>query len=174
MRDEQGRIVGVRLRALHGGKKWSISGSRSGLFLSRVHRPEGRHLFVVEGATDLAAALDLGLPSIGRSNCRSGFHQIHGYLQRLGTAKVTVVADNDGPGRGGAIALANDLAKRSIAASVIVPPSGNDLRDSICGGIKAEDLFEAVPIFTAAAQSRPVQLTMDFAGADITPPTAAR
>lgn len=168
MRDELGRIVGIRLRALNGTRKWSISGSRSGLFLSRTHRPEGDRLFVVEGATDLAAALDLGIPSIGRCSCRSGFHQIRGYLQRIGVAKVTMVADNDGPGRSGAIALANDLAKRSIEASVIVPPIGNDLRDSIRAGVKPGDLYGANPIHVAAAQCRPIQLTMDFLVADAT------
>lgn len=59
----ENRIVGIRFRDLH-GRKWAAKGSRNGLFLPSTFDPT-RTITIVEGPTDTAAALDMGLNPIG-------------------------------------------------------------------------------------------------------------
>ena len=63
--DGYGNMVGIRLRNERG--KFAVRGSRQGLFLASV--PVQKTLFVCEGPTDTAAAIDLGLFAVGRPNC---------------------------------------------------------------------------------------------------------
>ncbi|NND96532.1 MAG: hypothetical protein HKN47_04285 [Pirellulaceae bacterium] len=162
MRDANGRVIGIRLRSDDGRKKWSVTGSHAGLFISRSDRPRGDAVYIVEGASDMCAAIDLGLPSIGRPSCRGLSLETCDYMSRVGYRCATVIADNDPPGRAGARDLARDLSIHGFDAQVAVPPNGtNDLRQYVMGrnhpiGFSLETLYEfaAKPVMT--------QLAFDF------------
>lgn len=136
MRDGDGRIVGIRLRNQE-GRKWAVSGSKAGLFYpADLQLGEFRDIVILEGPTDTAAALTLGLPAVGRPSCNSGEEDLRRLVSRLGVRQVTIVADHDEaksrandssywrPGTIGAAKLAQDL-KRMYR---IVTPPDKDFR----------------------------------------------
>lgn len=158
MRDGAGRVVGIRLREYGGSRKWSVSGSRDGLFHdpslapteSYANGTRGREIVVVEGATDCIAGYALGLPCVGRSSCGAGADALRALCARLSVSRVTVVADNDRhrlrpdgtpwrPGVDGARALAASLGR---AYRIVTPPK-KDLREWLYAGLTAE-AFRAV------------------------------
>ncbi len=63
MRDEQRKVVGIRLRN-HVGRKWAVEGSKHGLFFPKTLRRD--ILLIVEGPTDSATAIDFECDVIGR------------------------------------------------------------------------------------------------------------
>lgn len=80
MRDENDNVIGIRLRTPQkwkGKDKYSVEGGTAGLFLPRIadNLAGGGRAFVLEGASDTPAAIDLGLPAsgavIGRDNANS-------------------------------------------------------------------------------------------------------
>lgn len=135
MRDGDGRIVGIRLRD-HGGRKWAVSGSKSGLFYP-ADIAQGGEVVVLEGPTDTAAALTLGLNAVGRPSCNAGVEELARLVERLRFKKVTIVSDNDRahrrpaddaiwrPGPDGAFRLPQKLKR---IYRVVVPPC-KDFRD---------------------------------------------
>jgi hypothetical protein len=124
MRDGFGNMVGIRLRNMK-GEKWSVKGSRSGLFLPYIN-PEP-HAYVVEGATDTLAALSLNLFAVGRPSCSGGLFQLKTLFERLGTKRITIIADNDTPGLDGAQSLVRNI---QIPCCVITLPC-KDLREFV-------------------------------------------
>jgi hypothetical protein len=145
MRDAAGQITGIRLR-LPTDEKRSIRSSLSGLFLLRSQRPTGEHLFVVEGASDVAAGFDLGLHCIGRPSCTGGVQQLREYIARHGYRAATVVADHDSSGITGAIRLAKCLSVAGIASRVlVVPQESGDLRGMMQSGAEIADI-DSLPI----------------------------
>lgn len=149
MRDGSGKIVGIRLRRYNSSDKWSVSGSKDGLFYDPDLQPlesvykgvRGREIVIVEGATDAIAGYTLGLPAVGRSSCNTGVEHLKELCSRLRVNRVTIVADNDPyksrpgsasrpptrwrPGLDGAARLAKDLGRLYR----IVRPPEKDLRD---------------------------------------------
>ena len=135
MRDGDGRIVGIRLRS-HEGRKWAVSGSKSGLFYP-ADIAQGGEVVVLEGPTDTAAALTLGLNAVGRPSCNAGVEELTMLVERLRVKKVTIVSDNDRahrrpaddaiwrPGSDGAFNLPQKLKR---IYRVVVPPC-KDFRD---------------------------------------------
>jgi hypothetical protein len=119
----QGKPVGIRLRA-EDGRKWSVRGGRGGLF---VPRGGARTAYVVEGATDLAAAITLGLWGIGRPSCRGSVAHLQVTINRLYIQRAILISDNDRPGIEGAKALASEL--QIPVASMLLP--AKDLRQFI-------------------------------------------
>jgi hypothetical protein len=65
MYDALRNVVGIRLRNER-GDKWAVRGSKSGVFLPAALTSP---ILVVEGPTDCAACLSIGLCSIGRPDC---------------------------------------------------------------------------------------------------------
>ena len=144
MRDAHGKITGLRYRHLGTGKKWSAKGSKDGLFyagngLARGDASKsGRELVIVEGPTDTAAALAIGLNAVGRSSCMTGAALLREYIRARRIRRVTVVADGDEPhyrpngswwrpGLDGAKRLVQGLG---VAARIVLPPPGiKDFRD---------------------------------------------
>lgn len=118
-----GECVGIRLR-LRDGRKLSVRGGHEGLFM-----PHGRNTtcYLVEGATDLAAALTLGLWGIGRPSCRGAVAYTQVTINRLGVQRVIIIGDNDTPGINGAKALAAEL--QVPVASMLLPTK--DLREYV-------------------------------------------
>ena len=153
MLDGAGRCVGIRLRRFGASDKWSVGGSRDGLFYDPGLEPreavyngvKGRELVVVEGATDCIAGYALGLPCVGRSSCGTGADMLRDLCARLGAGRVTIVSDNDAykfrpdgtpwrPGQEGAQRLAHSLGR---CYRIVTPPK-KDLREWMAAGLTAE------------------------------------
>lgn len=139
MRDGEGAIIGIRLRA-EDGRKWAVKGSRAGL----IYEPAlagCSPLLICEGPTDTAAALTLKFPAVGRPSCR-GQEDLLKRLLRRHRGDIVIVADNDPPkadgarpGLAGALALAKELARPLR----IILPFGKDLREWVRkGAIRAD------------------------------------
>ncbi len=127
MRDWTGKIIGIRLRD-HTGHKWAIRGSRAGLFYSEASKaPE---VAIVEGPTDLAAAITIGIPTIGRPSCQGSEQDIVRLLARWDVRSVVVITDNDGPGWAGAQRLSGMLTVPHVCWT---PPT-KDLRAYVRAG----------------------------------------
>jgi hypothetical protein len=122
----QGKTVGIRLRA-ENGRKWSVRGGHEGIF---VPRGTARVAYIVEGPTDLAACLTLGLWGIGRPSCRGSVTYTQVAINRLHIQRAILVSDNDGPGIEGAKALASEL--QIPVAAMLLP--AKDLRQFLAYG----------------------------------------
>ena len=123
MRDGYNNIVGIRLRSAQG--KFAVRGSRQGIFTATA-APQPV-LYVCEGPTDTAAALDLGLFAVGRPNCCCGGLDIKLYHRRYQITRVVIVSDNDKPGLDGARKVGTEL---QLSFAVYVPPA-KDLREFV-------------------------------------------
>lgn len=136
MCDGHGNVVGIRLRNERG--KFAVRGSRQGLFTSaecgvRNAKP-AEVLFVCEGPTDTAAAVELGLFAVGRPNCRCGGPDIRIYARRHQVGRVVIIADNDRPGLDGARKVGEEL---KLPFAIYVPPA-KDVREFVrLGGTRA-------------------------------------
>ena len=130
MCDGYGNTLGIRLRSATG--KYAVRGSKQGIFLADV--PPQKTLFVCEGPTDTAAAIELGFFAVGRPNCCCGGPEIKVYARRLAVARVVVIADNDKPGLDGARKVGGEL---KLPFAIYVPPA-KDLREFVgLGGTRA-------------------------------------
>jgi hypothetical protein len=124
MKDGNFKTVGIRLRCQSTGRKWSVSGSKSGIFCGSTNSVW--RLFICEGPTDTAAAISCGLFGVGRPSCSSGLHEILQLIRTVRTIKeVVIISDNDGPGINGA----NELQKRLPIKSCILTLPAKDMRD---------------------------------------------
>lgn len=125
MKDAKEKIVGIRLRD-ECGNKWAVRGSKSGLFISTKYSfiPDGC-LYLVEGPTDLAAAMSIGLRAIGRPACLGQEEMILTYIKLSKAERLVIVTDNDDPGLRGAEKLQGLL---SILSCIWVPPT-KDIRE---------------------------------------------
>ena len=157
MLDGEANCVGIRLREYGGSRKWSVAGSRDGLFYDPQLEPcelmvDGaavvdstgirwkREIVVVEGATDTIAGYALGLPCVGRSSCGTGAEALKALCRRLRVQSVTIFADNDAykvrpngvpwrPGIEGAVRLGEAL-QRPFRIVMLPRKNGHkDLRD---------------------------------------------
>lgn len=156
MLDGNANCVGIRLREYGSSRKWSVSGSRDGLFYDPEITPreavyngiKGREIVVVEGATDTIAGYALGLPTVGRSSCGTGGEHIKQLCSRLTVGRVTIVTDNDAykarpdgtpwrPGVEGAQRLAQQLGR---LYRIVTPPK-KDLREWYYAGLTAETFW---------------------------------
>lgn len=156
MRNALRKIIGVRLIGLPWtkscGSKWSRRGSHNGLFIP-VENGGGTRLFIAEGGSDTAAANSLGLFAIGRASCDASTSFVEAFVRDASPTRITIIADNDPPGRRGASRLAATLsglpANRTLSVDVICPPGHSmDLRDWIATGVTKADLLAAAPIKT--------------------------
>ena len=156
MMDGQGKVVGIRLRRYGSSDKFSVSGSKDGLFYDPELEPavefDGcryREIVICEGASDCAAGYEIGLPCVGRSSCSTGAEELKALCNRLSVNRVTIISDNDrykahvstsacgapmrkvwNPGKEGAEKLANALGRMYR----IVTPPKKDLRDWVTAG----------------------------------------
>lgn len=124
MLDHGGNVVGIRLRNRQ-GEKWSVRGGKEGLFYSPLTIQQDT-LYIVEGPTDTAAMLDMGVAAVGRPSCTGGVE----HLTRLIKARhnIVIVADHDGPGVQGAEALADQCVGVCRSVRLIEPLKGKDVR----------------------------------------------
>lgn len=137
MRDGRDRIIGIRVRGKKG--KWSVPGSRNGLFWpEKVYSGSDWPLVICEGPTDTAALLDLEFDAIGRPSCSGGNEHVMEFL-RGKRRDVVVMSDNDRakqrpdgsvwfPGQEGALRLAVQIKSLVRSVKVCRPPSHKDIR----------------------------------------------
>ncbi len=143
--DSHLRVVGISLRRDDGSKRLR-SGDRSGLHvpLDLPLSLSGERVLVVEGGSDCAAGLALGLWSIGRHSVLSGFGEIVRLLRSRRPACITVVADRDPDERGlrASQRLAARLRPICPQVGVVLPPSGiKDLRAWTSAGAALADVL---------------------------------
>jgi len=130
MKDGYGNYIGIRMRNLV-GNKWAITGSQAGIFIPKLHAM--RRMFIVEGPTDTAAGLTIGLYTIGRPSCSGGVTHIVDHVKRNNIQEVVLVSDNDDPGIRGA----KDLQQWLKVPSCILLLPCKDLREFIKFGDKS-------------------------------------
>jgi len=141
MSEAEGKIIGIR-RRFPNGRKVSLTGSKTGLFIPADLPPEGL-LLICEGTTDTAAALDLGFNAIGRPNCNSLVKMTASAVK--GYREIVIVADNDTAGKTGAEKLANYLAVRCRNVKIVCPPEGiKDLRQWLQVGLTTAYLKQII------------------------------
>jgi len=90
-------------------------------------------MLVVEGPTDLCAALSLGYYAIGRPSCSGGVPHIVDHVKRSRVKEVVIVADNDDPGIRGA----KDLQRWLTVPSCLMVLPCKDLREFVKFGDKS-------------------------------------
>ena len=137
------RLIGIRTRPTN-GKKFSIKGSRNGLFIPN-NLPDEGVIYVCEGESDTAALLTCGLPAVGRPSCNSGDRLI---AELLKDRDVVVCMDRDGVGKRGAKALAKYLKCHTQDVRMFEPPDKyKDMRDWLHGEGQEEVYLTAKRIF---------------------------
>lgn len=126
MYDPDGSVCGIRTRSRDGGKR-AVKGSRNGIFMPRLGQ-WGDILAITEGASDMAAAIQLGMYAVGRHSALGGRDAIERMLSRINwKGAVVILSDRDGPGWNGAQLLADHLADMHDVRLVVVP-RGKDVR----------------------------------------------
>ena len=131
-RAADGTIIGVTTRSRR-GRKLAMKGSRRGLIIPTGFTNLPDPVLIVEGPSDVAAALSMGLSAVGRPSAASGADQL---ARLLKGREVIVVGENDRkedgrwPGREGAKAIAERLsADWQAPVQWSLPPDGTkDLR----------------------------------------------
>ena len=140
MRDHEGKTIGIRLRTPD-GNKFSVKGSRSGLFFAG-DPPASGQVLIAEGPTDTACLVGKGFPTVGRPSCNGGGI----YLLKMLNWKhqAVLVADNDKAGRQGAAAIAKLIKDKVASVRIMTPPRGNDIKDWVVGYGASSSTIQAV------------------------------
>lgn len=128
MKNEFGKVVGIRLRN-ESGHKWAVRGSKSGIFIPDME-PNSKTLFIVEGPTDCAASLSLGFYSIGRPSCLGSEETIKKFIENKKIKEAVIVADNDEAGVSGAQRLQNEI---NVSSCILILPC-KDTREFLNNG----------------------------------------
>ncbi|TWT29816.1 hypothetical protein KOR42_54850 [Thalassoglobus neptunius] len=136
-RDASGTVTGLQKRYRNGEKR-RLTGTKAGLTYPDDWDTGSGPLLLVEGASDVAAAMLLGLSVVGRPSNRAGVNQLAELLVEVPEEReIVVLGERDQkpsglwPGKDGAISTATKLAKqlqRPVGWSL--PPDGcKDLRE---------------------------------------------
>lgn len=159
-RDGNGKVVGITRRYLDGSKK-TLKGTSGGIFFApNWHEYPGPAL-IVEGASDVAAAMSAGLCAIGRSSNVGGILEIKCLLDRH-DKKAIVVGERDEkphkrgtkpwcpedctgcqycyPGLYGAIHTSKQLG---VPYAMTIEPY-KDLRSMLAGGCVWTEIIKAI------------------------------
>lgn len=128
-----GVVIGLTFRAAD-GRKGAPSGARRGLIIPATLADAPDPVLIVEGASDVAACLTLGLAAVGRPSNTGGAAHL---AELLDGRAVLVVGERDQkgggkwPGRDGAKAIAGELAAEwGEPVRWTLPPAGvKDVRD---------------------------------------------
>lgn len=131
MKDATGNVIGIRVRGEQGGK-WAVKGSQNGLFIPDRESETDQTLWIVEGPTDCAAALTLGLNAIGRPSCSACDDLVVAFIREQKIRRAVIISDNDKPDKLGVVAGVRGAAKLQDAMpifSCIWTPPTKDLRE---------------------------------------------
>lgn len=139
-RDGEGRVVGLSLRAPNGAKG-APSCARRGLVVPADPTRLADPLLIVEGASDVAACLTLGLAAVGRPSNVGGADDLAAMLRDRRVMVVGERDERDGrwPGRVGAVRVTEALASAwGRPVEWTLPPSGaKDVRAWVCARVEA-------------------------------------
>lgn len=146
--NEHGLVVGVNRRFPDGSKR-CVLGSRRGLTFAEEWADAPGPVLIVEGASDVAAGLTMGLNVVGRPSNTGGVEYLTRLLGRF-KRKITIIAERDEkdrstldrhdpkcqccgqcwPGRFGAIETSLRLTKnlKRIVDWTLLPDQAKDLR----------------------------------------------
>ncbi|MEM9415248.1 MAG: AAA family ATPase [Planctomycetota bacterium] len=146
-RDAGGAIIGQQRRYDNGDKK-QVKGTKRGLtykhpFPADEGATHANPVFIVEGASDTAAGLDLRMPIVGRPSATGGVQLLGEML--AGRHVVIVGEHDDGAGQAGAEAVAAQLAGPCASVRIIYPPAeAKDLRSwyAMTGGCDHQTLLD--------------------------------
>ena len=154
-RDGSGQVIGLTRRYQDGSKK-TFPGSRAGVFCRRDWYAAKGPVLILEGGSDVAAAIDAGLCAIGRPSNTGGAAFLSEALQAHASRRaVLVIGENDAkpekrgqldfcpadcagcancwPGKYGAESVATRLG---IPDNVMFPPCEfKDFREMFRGGV---------------------------------------
>ncbi len=138
MFDGAGEFRGIRLRHMD-GSKLAVPRSRQGIFIPDGP-PPADEICICEGPTDAAAMLTLGIFAVGRPSCNGGASEITQFCRRHKISRVTIIADNDGPGRAGAQRLAETVPLRTRVATL----PAKDAREALRLGATRETVLTCI------------------------------
>lgn len=135
-RDSDGVVLGYCRRMPNGAKRVRKNESR-GIYITAKLPELPDPVLIVEGASDTAAALTMGLTAVGRPNARGGADALATLLPRR---DIIVVGERDQkrngswPGCAGAIAVAQKLADawRKPVRWALPPEGAKDVREFTC------------------------------------------
>jgi len=126
-KNEAGLIVGVSRRFEDGGKRFARGGRRGLTYSDRWNNGSGPVL-IVEGQSDTAAGITLGISTIGRPSNVGGLKMLIPLLRDVDDRKLIVIGERDRkpdgrwPGMDGCKSIANGLAKelqRNVEAKLL-------------------------------------------------------
>ncbi len=144
MKNADGQIVGIRTRT-QSGRKFAIKGSRQGLFFTADLQTAATPWLVAEGASDCAAGLDLGFPSLGLPSANGGIDLLTRLVARHKPTALILCADNDSVGYQGMLQAAAHCRLFVRDIRIITPPSQiKDLRDWMRAGLTHDFLQKCV------------------------------
>ncbi len=159
-RGGNGQLVGFSFRETdgHKGSPSRSVGARRGLIVSATMHDSSAPVLLVEGASDVAALISVGLPAVGRPSNTAGADDL---AQLLNGRDVLVVGERDGkpdgrwPGRDGAVSISKRLAAAwNSPVKWTLPPEGRkDIREWLAGRVAAGlDLADAEACHTAGRE----------------------
>lgn len=146
-RDGDGKVVGISLRFPEQRRnkegdlvgKAAVYGGKAGLFYDPASWSRGSGpILLVEGASDTAAAMTMGLAAVGRPSNRGGIDHLAQLLRDVPADRPIVVVgerdqkpDGNWPGRDGAVSTATQLAKALHRAILwaVTPDLAKDTRE---------------------------------------------
>ena len=97
VRNANDEIIGIT-RRWPNGTKGMVKGSQVGIYIPRINWVQHwTILFICEGASDTATALDMGLSAIGRVSCQTGRDHIIKWCVAKKPTQIVIVSDNDKP-----------------------------------------------------------------------------
>ncbi len=129
-RDGWGQVIGVQ-RRFDTGKKFMVKGSARGITLrwpldSYAGSSPFDPILIVEGATDAAAGMTIGVDVVGRPSATGGAEHLRVLLAHRHCA---IIGENDDAGRRGAESIGRTLSGVALSVRTIYPPAlHKDLR----------------------------------------------
>lgn len=117
-------------------------------------RDSGQTLYVVEGEKDALALINMGIPATCNVSGAGVGKWLPHYSDHVAGCVVTVVADNDEPGRQHARAVASSIAATAKSVTIAVPGYGNDVSELLAAGYGLDHLLpleeaQPLPVFRA-------------------------
>lgn len=124
--DECGNVIGIGKR-YHNGKKVMVKGSERGLVYQYPLPKTDKPILVVEGASDVMAAMDMGYVGVGRPSADGGGKLLSALLR--GRDVIIVGENDDGAGVRGMEKMFQVLKTACKSVKKVLPPAGKkDLR----------------------------------------------
>ena len=173
-RNAEGDVIGLQKR-YRNGDKFRLTGSKSGLTYADDWDTGTGPLLLVEGASDVAAAMMLGISVIGRPSNRGGVASLGEMLPTFEEHRdIIVMGERDEkesglwPGKEGAIHTSRELSKRLMRPLhwSLPPDNAKDVREWVNCHVK-HDPRQMGPLFLEG-----LDLQQDLATTDPTRPSA--